>query len=154
MYSFPNLEPVCFPVSDSNCCFLTCIQISQEASKVVWYSHLFKNFPHFVVIHSCLFNLYAKCCCCCEVASVVSDSVQPHRRQPTRLLHPWDSPGKNTPASGLPFPSTMHACMLSRFSCVRLYVPPLSTGFSRQEHWSGLPFPSPAITLAMKYRCK
>ena len=33
---------------------------------------------------------------CCEVASVVSDSVQPHRRQPTRLPHPWDSPGKNT----------------------------------------------------------
>ena len=36
----------------SNCCFLTCIQISQEASKVVWYSHLFKNFPQFVVIHT------------------------------------------------------------------------------------------------------
>ena len=36
------------------------------------------------------------CCCCCEVASVVSDSVRPHRRQPTRLHHPWDSPGKNT----------------------------------------------------------
>ena len=35
-------------------------------------------------------------CCCCQVASVVSDSVQPHRRQPTRLPHPWDSPGKNT----------------------------------------------------------
>ena len=34
--------------------------------------------------------------CCCEVASVVSDSVQPHRRQPTRLPRPWDSPGKNT----------------------------------------------------------
>ena len=36
------------------------------------------------------------CCCCCQVASVVSDSVQPHRWQPTRLPHPWDSPGKNT----------------------------------------------------------
>ena len=35
-------------------------------------------------------------CCCCQVTSVVSDSVQPHRRQPTRLPHPWDSPGKNT----------------------------------------------------------
>ena len=34
-------------------------------------------------------------CCCCCVASVVSDSVQPRRRQPTRLLRPWDSPGKN-----------------------------------------------------------
>ena len=33
---------------------------------------------------------------CCEVASVVSDSVRPHRRKPTRLPRPWDSPGKNT----------------------------------------------------------
>ena len=38
-------------MSRSNCCFLTCIQISQEAGKVVWHSHLFKNFPQFVVIH-------------------------------------------------------------------------------------------------------
>ena len=36
------------------------------------------------------------CCCCCCVASVVSDSVRPHRWQPTRLPCPWDSPGKNT----------------------------------------------------------
>ena len=34
--------------------------------------------------------------CCCCVASVVSDSVRPHRWQPTRLPSPWDSPGKNT----------------------------------------------------------
>ena len=38
----------------------------------------------------------AKPCCYCQVASVVSDSVRPHRRQPTRLPRPWDSPGKNT----------------------------------------------------------
>ena len=36
------------------------------------------------------------CCCWCWVTSVVSDSVRPHRRQPTRLPRPWDSPGKNT----------------------------------------------------------
>ena len=36
------------------------------------------------------------CCCCCEVASVVSNSVRPHKWQPTRLPCPWDSPGKNT----------------------------------------------------------
>ena len=36
----------------SNCCFLTCIQTSQEAGQVVWYSHLFQNFPQFVVIHT------------------------------------------------------------------------------------------------------
>ena len=37
--------------SDSNCCFLTCIQVSQGAGKVVWYFHHFENFPQFVVIH-------------------------------------------------------------------------------------------------------
>ena len=39
-------------MSSSNCCFLTCVQISQEAGQVVWYSHLFQNFPQFVVIHT------------------------------------------------------------------------------------------------------
>ena len=38
-------------MSNSNCCFLTCLQISQKAGQVVWYSHLFKNFLQFVVIH-------------------------------------------------------------------------------------------------------
>ena len=51
MYSFPNFESVhCF-MSGSTCCFLTCIQISQVACQVVWYSHLLKNFPQFVVSH-------------------------------------------------------------------------------------------------------
>ena len=52
MYSFPYLEPVCCSMSSSNWCFLTCIQISEEAVQVVWYSHLFQNFPQFVVIHT------------------------------------------------------------------------------------------------------
>ena len=63
MYSFPNLEPDCcsspFLTVASfcfcvflNCCFLICIQISQEASQVVLYSHLFKNFPQFIVIYT------------------------------------------------------------------------------------------------------
>ena len=38
-------------MSSSNCCFLTCTQVSQEAGKVVWYSHLFNSFPQFIVIH-------------------------------------------------------------------------------------------------------
>ena len=42
----------CCAMSSSNCFFLTCIQISQEAGKVVWYSHLFMNFPQFFVIHT------------------------------------------------------------------------------------------------------
>ena len=52
MYSFSYLEPVCCSMSSSNCCFLTCIQISQKEGKVVWYSHLLKNFPQFTVIHT------------------------------------------------------------------------------------------------------
>ena len=55
MSSFRHLEQVhCFlcSMSSSNCCFLTCIQVSQEAVKVIWYSHFFKNFPQFVVIHT------------------------------------------------------------------------------------------------------
>ena len=58
-----NVQPWCTPfsiwnhvsccsTSSSNCCFLTCIQVSQEACQVVWYSHLFQNFPQFIVIHT------------------------------------------------------------------------------------------------------
>ena len=50
-HSFPNCEPVC-SMFGSNCFFLTYIQISQEAGKVVWYSHLLETFPKFVVIHT------------------------------------------------------------------------------------------------------
>ena len=39
-------------MSSSNCCFLTCIQVSQEAGQVSWYSHLFQNFPQFIVIRT------------------------------------------------------------------------------------------------------
>ena len=47
-----NFETVHCSLSSSDCCFLTCLQISQEAGKVVWYSQLFKNFPQFAVIHT------------------------------------------------------------------------------------------------------
>ena len=52
MYSFSYWEPVCCSMSTSNCCFLACIQISQEAGQVVWYSHFSQNFPQFIVIHT------------------------------------------------------------------------------------------------------
>ena len=52
MYSFSYLEPIYCSMSSSNCCFLTCIQIYQEADQVVWYSHLFQNFPQLIVIHT------------------------------------------------------------------------------------------------------
>ena len=49
MYSFPNLEAVSCSMFSSNCCFLTCIQISQETGQVVWYSYLLKNFQFIVI---------------------------------------------------------------------------------------------------------
>ena len=75
----------------------------------------------------------------------------PHRRQPIRLFCPWDSPGKNTGVGCHFLLQCMHACMLSHFSrvqlCATLWITahqaPLSMGFSRQEYWHGLPFPSP-----------
>ena len=81
----------------------------------------------------------------------MSDSVRPHRWQPTRLLRPWDSPGKDTGVCCHFLLQCMHACC--RFSRVWFYVTlctaahqaSLSTGFVRQEYWSGLPFPSPFI---------
>ena len=52
MYSFSYLEPVCCSTSSSNCCFLTSIQVSQEAGQVVWFSDLLHNFPQFIAIHT------------------------------------------------------------------------------------------------------
>ena len=52
MYSFSYLEPVCCSMPNSNCCFLNCIEISQEASQVLWYCYLSQNFPQVIVIHT------------------------------------------------------------------------------------------------------
>ena len=52
MYSFPYLEPIYCAMSSSSCCLLTWIPVSQEAGQVVWYSHLFQNFPQFIVMHT------------------------------------------------------------------------------------------------------
>ena len=76
-------------------------------------------------------------CCCCWVTSVVSDSVRPHRRQPTRLPRPWDSPGKNT---GVGCHFLLQCVKVKSLSCVRLfatpwtaaYQAPRSMGFSSQ----------------------
>ena len=52
LYSFSSFESTRYSMSSPNCCFLIHIQFSQETGKVVWYSHIFKNFPQFVVIHT------------------------------------------------------------------------------------------------------
>ena len=86
----------------------------------------------------------------------MSDSVRPHRLQPTRLPSPWDSPGKNT-GVGCHF---LLQCMKVKSesevsqSCPTLATPwtaayqaPPSMGFSRQQYWSGVPLPSPNHSL-------
>ena len=92
------------------------------------------------------------CCCCCYVASVLSDSVWPHRWQPTRLPRTWDSPGKSTGVGCHVLLQCMKVKSESEVTqlCLTLSHPwtaahqaSPSVGFSRQEYWSGLPFPSP-----------
>ena len=76
----------------------------------------------------------------------MSDSVRPYKRQPTRLPHPWDSPGKNT-GVGCHFLLQGIKVKVKLLSHVRFlatawtaaYQAPPSMGFSRQEHWSGVP---------------
>ena len=77
--------------------------------------------------------------------------MRPHRRQPTRLPRPWDSPDKNT---GVGCHFLLQCVKVKSLSRVRLFVTPwtaahqapLSVGFSRQEYWSGVPLPSPLLT--------
>ena len=78
----------------------------------------------------------------------MSDSVQPHRWQPTRLPHPWDSPGNNTGVGCHFLLQCMKGKLLSQVWLFATpwtvaYQAPLSMGFSRQEYWSGVPSPSP-----------
>ena len=88
----------------------------------------------------------------------MSDSVRPHRRQPIRLHCPWDSPGKNT-GVGCHF---LLQCMKMKSEtevaqlCPTLTTPwtaahqaPPSMGFSRQEYWSGVPLPSPIVSIVL-----
>ena len=84
----------------------------------------------------------------------MSDSVRPHRRQPTRLPRPWDFPGRST-AVGCHFllqymKGKLKVKSLSRVQLFETpwtaaYQAPLSMGFSRREYWSGVPLPSPPM---------
>ena len=145
--------------------FLYCFLKSKEDStswlmKIMWSDF---NVREVLMKHSHAHLLCSVCGCFCTAA-------KPLQLCPT-LSDPIDGspPGSSNPGgaglearfsrqeywSGLPFPSPVHARMLSCFSRVRLcatlwtaaHQAPLSTGFSRQEHWSGLPFPSPAFAL-------
>ena len=80
----------------------------------------------------------------------MSDSVQPHRRKPTRLPRPWDSAGKNT-GVGCHFllqsmkmkseSEVTQSCLTISDPMAAAHQAPLSMGFSRQEYWSGVPLP-------------
>ena len=82
----------------------------------------------------------------------MSNSVRPHRRQPTRLPHPWDSPGKNI---GVGCHFLLQCMKVKSESEVAQSCPAVATpwtvayhalpsmGFSRQKYWSGVPLPSP-----------
>ena len=120
-FFFPNFELVSCCMSSSTCCLLTCIHISQEASKMILYSHLFKNFIKFVVIHTV------------KGFSIVNE---------TQIEVFWNS---------LTF--SIIQCVtrsVVSYSATRWTVvcqAPVSMEFSRQEYWSGLPFPSISIGL-------
>ena len=151
MYSFSYLEPVCCSMSSSNCCFLTRLQISQEAGQVAWYSHLFQNFAQFIVIHTVkVFGIVNKAPATAAKSLQLCPTVQPYRRQPTRLPCPWDYPGKNTGVGchfllqGMKVKSESEVAQSSpTLSDPMDFSPPGSSihGVSRQEYWSGVPLP-------------
>ena len=78
--------------------------------------------------------------------------MRPRRRQPTRLPHPWESPARTLEWGAISFSNAwkwkvkvkaLSHVWLCATPQTAAYQAPLSLGFSRQEHWSGLPFPSP-----------
>ena len=111
------------------------------------------NFTEYLIFMS---DTVDCCCCCCLVTSVVSDSVRSHRRQPTRLPRPWDSPGKNT---GVGCHFLLQYMQVKSESEVAQSCPTLSDpmdcsppgssvhGIFQQEYWSGVPLPSPLSSL-------
>ena len=88
------------------------------------------------------------CCCCCRIALVVSDSVRPQRRQPTRLPVPGILQERTLEWVVISFSNAWKwKVIVKSLSCVRLlatpwtaaYQAPPSMGFSRQKYWSGVP---------------
>ena len=130
------------------------VRTKQKSGSTLWYvwgKFLWDNWSHYdrsTWVLSCFAATAAKSLQSCP-------TVRPQRWQPTRLPHPWDSPGKNTGVG-------CHCLLqLSCFSCVQLFVAlwtlacqvPLSMGFFRQDYWGGLPWllpgdlPNPGIKL-------
>ena len=140
-------------MSSSNCCFLTCIQVSQEAGKVVWYSHLLKNFPQFTVIcivkgvgivNKAEIDVFLELSCFFHDPEDAGNLISGYFAFSKTILNIWKFTVLVLLKPGL-------ASSVQSLSCVRLFVTPwtvayqapLSMASSRQEYWSALPFPSP-----------
>ena len=153
-------------MSSSDCCFLTCIQISQEEGQVVWYSHLFQNFPQFIVIHivegfgvvnKAEIDVFLELSC----FLIIQQMLAVWSLVPLPFLKPaWTSGSSRlTYCWSLAWrilSITLLVCAhraeeLKSLSSVRLFATPWtvapqapwSMGLSGHEYWSGLPFPSP-----------
>ena len=96
--------------------------------------------------------LWKTVCCCCCIASVVSDSVWPHRRQPTRLPVPGILQARTLEWVAISFShawkwrvkvKSLSRVWLLATPWTAAYQAPPSMGFSRQKYWSGVPLPSP-----------
>ena len=169
-------------MSSSNCCFLTYIQVSQEAGQVVWYSHLFQNFPQFIVIHTvegfglvnkAEINVFLELSCFFYDPANVGNLISGPSAFSKTSLNIWKFIVHVLLKPGLENFKHYFTSMWKEYNCVVVWAvfgiaflywsevkslsrvrlfgtpwtvahqAPLSMGFSRQEYWSGLPFPSP-----------
>ena len=78
-------------MSISNCCFLTCMQISQEADQVVWYSHLFQNFPQFIWRSTRLFRTNTPKICPFHYRGLECKSMKSRNTWSNRQIWPWNT---------------------------------------------------------------
>ena len=137
-------------MSGFNCCFLACTQILQELGLVTWYSHLFKNFPQFVVTHTVKgFSIVNEAESESEICSVMPDFWRTHV-----LYSPWNSPHQNAGVGSLSllqgiFPTQwLNPGLLH---CKQILYQPNHKGSPRILEWVAFHFsrylPNPGIKL-------
>ena len=141
MYSFPNLELVCCSVASSNCCFLTCIQVSQETGQVVWYSHLFQNFLQFIVIHTVKgfgivnkaeIDVFLELSCFCDDAADVGNLISGSSAFLKSSLKIWKFTVHILLKPGLENFEHYFASVWDECSCVVVWTP---SGYSISAPW-------------------
>ena len=140
-------------MSSSNCCFLTCIQVSQEAGQVVWYSH-FQNLPQFIVIHTVKgfgivnkaeIDVFLELSCFFYDPAGVGNLISGSSAFSKTSLNIWKFTVHVLLKPGLENFEHYFSSHLQIF--VTLWTvahqAPLTMIFPRQEYWSGWPFPPP-----------